>query len=304
MIVACPNCAARFRVSDEALGVHGRHVRCGNCGHGWVQKPRQAILEINHRFPRTEKRWKKDEPAPAAPMARGPSRGLVDMAMEEMAPSFPPPPSRPAPPPPPPPPPPPRMVEPEPEPEPPQAATDNALEMQAETVVETVAPAEDKSKKPAKPAKPAREGKRSIAAAIGWLLLLLTVAGLGVAVFAQGEIMARFPETRAIYQAFRFPVPPPGEGLEVVVATTTRGSSAGTPTMEVRGKVRNVADSARAVPALRAALIDERGTAQAQEDVKLDVARLDPGEETEFAVVFANPPPSAQSLTIVFVNRH
>ncbi|MFM8800785.1 MAG: MJ0042-type zinc finger domain-containing protein, partial [Tagaea sp.] len=81
MIVACPNCAARFRVADDALGAHGRHVRCGNCGHGWVQKPRQAVLEINPRFPRTEKRWKKDEPAAPtpAPVARHAGRGLVDM---------------------------------------------------------------------------------------------------------------------------------------------------------------------------------------------------------------------------------
>jgi predicted Zn finger-like uncharacterized protein len=302
MIVACPNCAARFRVSDDALGAHGRHVRCGNCGHGWVQKPRQAILEVNHRFPRTEKRWKKDEPAPAAPTARGPSRGLVDMAMEEMAPSFSPPPSRPTPPPPPPPPP-PRMAEPEPETESPPTTSDKALEMRAETVAETVAPAEDKPKKPAKPATPAREGKRSIAAVIGWLLLLLTVAGLGVAVFAQGEIMARFPETRAIYQAFRFPVPPPGEGLEVAVAAPTRGSSAGTPTMEVRGKVRNATDAARALPVLRVSLVDERGTALVQQDLQIDVARLEPDEEVEFAVVFPNPPAAAQNLTIVFLNR-
>lgn len=299
MIVACPNCAARFRVSDDALGMHGRHVRCGNCGHGWVQKPRQAILEINHRFPRTERRWKKDEPTPtaSAPAARAQPRGLVDMAMEEMAPSFASPPPRPAPPPP------PRMAEPQPEPEPPPMEMGKALDMQAETVAETVAPAEDKPKKPAKPAKPPGAGKRSIAAAIGWLLLLLTVAGLGVAVFAQGEIMARFPETRAIYQAFRFPVPPPGEGLEVVVAAPTRGSSAGTPTMEVRGKVRNATDATRALPVLRAALVDERGTALAQQDLQLDVARLEPGEEAEFAVVFPNPPPAAQSLTIVFLNR-
>ena len=41
----------------------------------------------------------------------------------------------------------------------------------------------------------------------------LTVSAIGVGVFAQGEIMARFPETRAIYQALQFPVPLAGEGL-------------------------------------------------------------------------------------------
>jgi predicted Zn finger-like uncharacterized protein len=296
MIVACPNCAARFRVSDDALGAHGRHVRCGNCGHGWVQKPRQAILEVNHRFPRTEKRWGKDEPAPApaAPAARGKPRGLVDMAMEEMAPSFPPPP--------PPPPPPPRMAEPEPEPMPMEMPA--PLDMMAETVAETVTPAEDKPKKPAKPVPKPRESKRSIAAIVGWVLLLLTVAGLGVAVFAQNEIMARFPETREIYRSFRFPVPPPGEGFDPSIAALTTGSSAGTPTMEARGKVRNRSDIARALPVLRATLIDERGTALAQQDIRLDVDRLEPGEEAEFTIVFPNPPAGAKNLAVILIDRY
>jgi hypothetical protein len=184
------------------------------------------------------------------------------------------------------------------------AGMDKALDVPAETVAETVTPAEEKPKRPAKPATPPREGKRSIAAALGWLLLLLTVAGLGVAVFAQGEIMARFPETRAIYQAFRFPVPPPGEGLEVEVAAPALGSSAGTPTMEVRGKVRNGADATRAVPVLRAALVDERGAPLAQQEVKLDAARLDPGEEIEFEIVFPNPPSGVRNLAVGFTNRY
>jgi hypothetical protein len=196
------------------------------------------------------------------------------------------------------------MPEPEPDPMPMAADPSPSLDMKAETVAETTAPAEDMPKKPAKPAKPSASGrKRSIAASLGWLLLLLAIAGLGVAVFAQGEIMARFPETRALYQAFRFPVPPPGEGLEVAVETPMRGSSAGTPTMEVRGKVRNAADGARAVPVLRASLVDETGRPVAQQDVKLDAERLDPGEEAVFALVFPDPPAAAQNLTIVFLNR-
>ena len=218
------------------------------------------------------------------------------------APPPPPPPAAPAPPPPPPPPP-KRAPEPVPEAEPPMPmAAPAALDMTPDGVAETVAPAEDKPKRPAKPA--AAEGKRSVAAIIGWLLLLLTVAGLGAAIFAQGEIMARLPETRAIYQAFRFPVPPPGEGLEVVVAAPERGSSAGTPTMAVRGKVRNAAEGARALPVLRAALVDERGTPLVQEDVRLDMRLLEPGAEAEFEIVFADPPAAAQNLTIVFLNRY
>lgn len=35
MILACPSCAARFRVPDQALLPAGRTVRCGRCRHSW-----------------------------------------------------------------------------------------------------------------------------------------------------------------------------------------------------------------------------------------------------------------------------
>lgn len=35
MILACPNCAVRFRVADRALQPDGRRLRCGRCRHEW-----------------------------------------------------------------------------------------------------------------------------------------------------------------------------------------------------------------------------------------------------------------------------
>jgi predicted Zn finger-like uncharacterized protein len=43
MILACPSCATRFLVADEALHrPGGRRVRCGNCGHLWRHMPDAA----------------------------------------------------------------------------------------------------------------------------------------------------------------------------------------------------------------------------------------------------------------------
>lgn len=39
MILACPDCSARFLVPDSAIGAVGRTVRCGRCGHVWHVPP-------------------------------------------------------------------------------------------------------------------------------------------------------------------------------------------------------------------------------------------------------------------------
>jgi uncharacterized cupredoxin-like copper-binding protein len=54
---------------------------------------------------------------------------------------------------------------------------------------------------------------------------------------------------------------------------------------------------------MRVALLDERSAALVQEDVKPGAARLEPGEEVEFSVVFQNPPAAVLNVSIVFIDR-
>ena len=63
MIVACPNCIARYRVEVEALGATGRRVRCSRCGHVWRAEPPGYIVELLHAEP-------EPDPPAAAPAAK------------------------------------------------------------------------------------------------------------------------------------------------------------------------------------------------------------------------------------------
>jgi hypothetical protein len=145
--------------------------------------------------------------------------------------------------------------------------------------------------------------RRRIAAAIGWLLFALTTGVIGAGYFAQGEIMARFPQTRAIYQALHLPVPQPGDGLEVVAPTPSLSTVDGTPTFTVTGKVRNVGDMARAVPAMRVSLRDAEGKEVAGWEFAAAEKRLEPGAETEFSTALPNPPSGASQLQILFLEN-
>lgn len=82
MDIACPNCAASYRVPDSLLG-HGTALRCAACSQEWVPEAAAAPAEPPATLPA--------EPDVALPPAAKPA------ALPEALPTHPPPP-RPAPP--------------------------------------------------------------------------------------------------------------------------------------------------------------------------------------------------------------
>ena len=69
MILACPNCMARYRVRVEALGALGRRVRCSRCGHVWHAEPPGHRVEIIHAEPEPAPVVTGPEPIPPVPEA-------------------------------------------------------------------------------------------------------------------------------------------------------------------------------------------------------------------------------------------
>jgi hypothetical protein len=98
----------------------------------------------------------------------------------------------------------------------------------------------------------------------------------------------------------QFPVPPSGEGLEVIEPVPARILVDSTPTLQISGRIRNTGDMARTVPGLRASLRDADGKEIAGWEFSAEEPRLEPGAETAFRTTLANPPAVPGKLDIVF----
>lgn len=54
MILTCPNCSSRFRVSQDDLGMKGRKVRCSSCHESWFQNPEETSQIIKGEITKGE----------------------------------------------------------------------------------------------------------------------------------------------------------------------------------------------------------------------------------------------------------
>lgn len=82
MILICPNCATRYLVPDEAIGVTGRQVRCASCKHSWYQEG--VTLAPREEKPAAPKPAPAAAPAPVQAEANaGSSAAPVDSVADE-----------------------------------------------------------------------------------------------------------------------------------------------------------------------------------------------------------------------------
>jgi predicted Zn finger-like uncharacterized protein len=82
MILTCPNCSARFMIDARALGATGRTVRCGACGHSWLQLPDPAEGEAEMGRSETEA---SSSDAAMAQAGAAAARRAADVAAQETA---------------------------------------------------------------------------------------------------------------------------------------------------------------------------------------------------------------------------
>lgn len=147
--------------------------------------------------------------------------------------------------------------------------------------------------------KPAPRGRGVM---FGWLLLLIVALGLAAgAYFGRERIVSAFPAAAELYEMIGLAVIPPlGEGLEFREVKTARRTVDGESVVVVEGLVVNVSNAPRAVPRMRASLMDSAGKTVEQWTFDAAQTNLPPGAETRFETTTGNVPKNG-NLSIDFV---
>ena len=261
VIVICPSCAARYRLSDSALTRPAR-LRCAACGHRWTpvaEGQPDALLIPPRVSPQVPPQV---PPSPRPPISEAEEDAAMRAVQEQIrarwqdaaTPAAPPPPIG-------------DIVEELPKPPPEQDS------LSEETGVETPLPA---------------PLLRTLVAVIAGTALAIAAAGLWVG----RQDLTALPLVSAMMDRLAPPVP-----VEITVAGTTSDLSSGNRVLEVNGIIINRGKTMVLVPALDATLSDPDGVAL-RWTIPPPRQRLGPGQQVAFASTVTGFPENATALRV------
>ncbi len=266
MNLTCPSCDTTFRVDPAQIGPAGRRVRCGSCGHDWVQpRPEEGAPEAEAQAQAQAELPSEPQAEPQAAAQAAAAQGDADVVANS-----------------------------------PEPADTAEFEDDRTVDLKPAARVEARERQRAPMVRPPRPGGSRTA--VGWLAFLLVVVGLGAGLyFGRGQIVAAVPAAADLYRlaGISFEVPL-GEGLELREVKSVRRLIDGQRVVVIEGLVANVSDQPRPVPKLRASVTDATGT-QVEEWIFSAMAEnLPPGGVTQFETSTRNAPREG-SLGIDFV---
>ncbi len=274
MNLTCPNCSARFKIKDGALGTKGRKVKCGKCEHRWYAMPEAA------------------EAAPALAPAAVPADPTEDFAPP------PPPVSDPTEAPPPPPPPAAQAVE----------EDDFESDDFGEDDVDAGGVPDEMLSDPPPippessfvPQNQAPEPKRGGMLKYWVLLLLLLVGGSSAAFVWRNTVVHHFPVANKVFMMAGFPADTLGYGLKIYEPKTFLDKKGKKRILGVTGHIMNETGKVIEIPLLKAVLIGAKGEDIRSWTFDAKEARILPGEKVDYETAMENPPRGATGLRITF----
>ncbi len=140
--------------------------------------------------------------------------------------------------------------------------------------------------------------------AVLWtLLVLFLVAVAGLAVWQRDAILARVPETAAIYETFGLGPKPEGFGLALENVRRKMSTVDGVRVLRIDGVIANVSDKPRTVPGMLGILLDSSGREIKRWNFSPPLPKLLHGERTPFSTELKDPPRQASEVRVMFEDR-
>ncbi len=155
---------------------------------------------------------------------------------------------------------------------------------------------------PPVPPQPPPPPRSRLPGLVAWLIVVLLVTVIGGLWLGRERVVAAVPELARYYAGLGIAVRVP-PALAIRQQTSERRRDGERELLLVKGEVFNPGDEARDVPAVRVALLDERGGEVAFALVSAAASRLEPGMSAAFEVVIPDPPAAAASYRVTLEAR-
>ncbi|MGV8997407.1 MAG: zinc-ribbon domain-containing protein [Parvibaculaceae bacterium] len=301
MIITCPSCSARYPVDASSFAPSGRKVRCAKCGNTWHQAPpselggadAEAVPVVPAAVAQSQQplfkgvspaKAKLAEPAGfTSPASLSPATDAENAVPGKDDPFddddivFAP-------------------------------AVSQAAPIAEGTASETPVKLYDISSLQSETGGKLRRYLNDVASmrrgrvvgAIGWVLLVLFVAGTIYSVVQyRREIAAFWPSTAKLYEAAGAPINL--VGFELTKVTYERQDENGLPVLAIKGEVVNVSGETKRVPRIRVGLRDENQQELYHWTFALPESELKSAAKAEFTTRLSSPPAGARDLEVRFV---
>ena len=275
MIISCPDCATRFRISAKAIGPNGRTVRCASCSTTWFVPAEEGELTLDRLALDDIEASEREVVVERRNKTAALKEDLAQQSKRKFA-------------------------------EGSGRVSDKAALAAAAWKGEAESKADDTLRGAHTQMREMKERKQSRRrfwnVMLIWLIPLLLLAGLAVAAYVfRQDIVDRAPKSASLYQSLGIDVS--GPGLSLTPPMTRYAEIDGKAVLVVEGAVKNISNEALDIPMVTLSLHNSSGQEVAQWNVELERLRLNAKETADYISQYPSPPIDAVELRSRFSNE-